>query len=326
MPPKKSSKQPRDTAKLKEVLEDLAVSCIDNLEDDTVTSILPLLKNLQIAHWDYLDNKLKAFPNLPRYKFWPFAEEIQKYSPTVQAVISDWEEAKDVWGQYQGRVSRVKVVFINDEQTHFLTVRTQKSKSVDLPGGKINENEDPLVCAIRECQEEMSINAAPYLSYERYMKHHEKKGTIHHGFVGIGLPMTQVFTAETEGEIGGFVWEPIDKIEEIIGQKPAPSIQCMLVHTKNYLKSTLNLDLTKPQKTQKDPSKEVVPAKPSTPKRKFVKKEKKQHTPAVTSSSKMTFAEKSCCSTKLFFRSIRNSSSFLSEVSLIVLIIYFTNE
>lgn len=84
--------------------------------------------------------------------------------------------------------------------------------SLDLwgfPKGKIEDNEEPHRCAIREVLEETSYDISPFINRNWYVEGDWKNATST-GFTGLyiipNVPMDTQFSSRTEGEIKFFKW------------------------------------------------------------------------------------------------------------------------
>lgn len=91
-----------------------------------------------------------------------------------------------------------------------LLVQTFCSKGLwGFPKGKIEENEEPHHCAIREVLEETSYNISPFINRDWYVEG-EWKNANSIGFTGLfiihNVPMETRFKSTTEGEIKCFKW------------------------------------------------------------------------------------------------------------------------
>lgn len=78
-----------------------------------------------------------------------------------------------------------------------------------FPKGKIEENEHPHQCAIREVDEETGYDISPFINHEWYVQSKWKNGTSS-GFTGMyiipDVPMETHFKPRTEAEIKRWGW------------------------------------------------------------------------------------------------------------------------
>lgn len=93
---------------------------------------------------------------------------------------------------------------------HVLLVQSFCSKGLwGFPKGKIEENEQPYHCAIREVLEETSYDISPHINQNWYIEG-EWKNSSETGFTGLYIiphvPMKLKFKSRTEGEIKFFKW------------------------------------------------------------------------------------------------------------------------
>lgn len=102
------------------------------------------------------------------------------------------------------------IIVANDK---ILIAKRGKTKSLpnlwEFPGGKVEENESPEVCVVREIQEELKINIKVYRNYK----------TVEHSYDFSDIKLIS-FLAEYESgtvkltEHADFKWVAIDELKE----------------------------------------------------------------------------------------------------------------
>ncbi|KAA1088382.1 mRNA-decapping enzyme subunit 2 [Puccinia graminis f. sp. tritici] len=156
---------------LEDVLEDLASRFILNLPIVELSHIERVCFQVEQAHWFYEDFvRPNSLLNLPSYHLKTFTGlffEKCDFLTVDGAPLAGWDPktAYEKFMRYKERVPVCGAIMFNEDATQVLLVRGFKSNSSwSFPRGKINENELPKDCAIREVLEETGFNIEPYLS------------------------------------------------------------------------------------------------------------------------------------------------------------------
>ncbi|POW23347.1 hypothetical protein PSHT_00198 [Puccinia striiformis] len=156
---------------LEDVLEDLASRFILNLPIVELSHIERVCFQVEQAHWFYEDFvRPNSLLNLPSYHLKTFTSlffEQCEFLTVDGAPLAGWDPktAYEKFMRYKERVPVCGAIMFNEDATQVLLVRGFKSNSSwSFPRGKINENELPKDCAIREVLEETGFNIGPYLS------------------------------------------------------------------------------------------------------------------------------------------------------------------
>ncbi|OAV94117.1 hypothetical protein PTTG_04289 [Puccinia triticina 1-1 BBBD Race 1] len=156
---------------LEDVLEDLASRFILNLPIVELSQIERVCFQVEQAHWFYEDFvRPNSLLNLPSYHLKTFTGlffEKCDFLTVDGAPLAGWDPktAYEKFMRYKERVPVCGAIMFNEDATQVLLVRGFKSNSSwSFPRGKINENELPKDCAVREVLEETGFNIEPYLS------------------------------------------------------------------------------------------------------------------------------------------------------------------
>ena len=80
-------------------------------------------------------------------------------------------------------------------------MRNWKGTSWSFPRGKINQNETPFDCAMRETFEETGFNPRAHCKEENVLTLREKQGKSAKMFIAVGVPENTVFDPQTRKEI-----------------------------------------------------------------------------------------------------------------------------
>lgn len=82
-----------------------------------------------------------------------------------------------------------------------------------FPKGKVNEEEPPMVCAIREVREETSFDCTPFIAENDYIER-TISGTKTRLYIVPGVSNAVVFQPMTKKEIKDIRWFPIKDLPE----------------------------------------------------------------------------------------------------------------
>ncbi|KAG0148804.1 hypothetical protein CROQUDRAFT_721469 [Cronartium quercuum f. sp. fusiforme G11] len=156
---------------LEEVLEDLASRFILNLPTVESTQIERVCFQVEQAHWFYEDFvRPNNLLNLPSYNLKAFTKlffDKCHFLRIEGAPLYGWDPqtAYDKFLRYKERVPVCGAIILNSNSTKVLLVKGYKSSSSwSFPRGKINENEQPRDCAIREVLEETGFDISSHMN------------------------------------------------------------------------------------------------------------------------------------------------------------------
>ena len=93
-----------------------------------------------------------------------------------------------------------------------LLVESYNNKKWSFPKGKKKKNEEDIKCAVREVDEECSINIVPYLDPDKvYVKNHERfhPTTL---FFALNVPDDREFYPKFEMEVSDYKWWSIEEL------------------------------------------------------------------------------------------------------------------
>lgn len=116
----------------------------------------------------------------------------------------------DEWKRYKLSVPTYGAILVSADLNHVLLVQSFWAKSSwGFPKGKVNENEDPVRCAVREVFEETGFDTSHLISptdfFESIFNYQFTRL-----YVVAGVPMDAKFVPRTRNEIKSCEWFPID--------------------------------------------------------------------------------------------------------------------
>uniref|UniRef100_A0A915DZR7 mRNA-decapping enzyme 2 n=1 Tax=Ditylenchus dipsaci TaxID=166011 RepID=A0A915DZR7_9BILA len=144
------------------ILNDLLFRFLINMRQSDKNDILNVCAEIEQAHWFYIDFYCygNSYPDCIRIEFREFARQVfyewhflRKWRKKTEGVI-------DQFLSYKGSVPTYGVIMLDSTLTEVLLVQGYSSScSWGFPKGKLNANELPIECAIRETFEETGYDA-----------------------------------------------------------------------------------------------------------------------------------------------------------------------
>ncbi|KAJ8965068.1 hypothetical protein NQ314_004469 [Rhamnusium bicolor] len=130
---------------------------------------------------------------------------LKRESHKLNQILKEWKE-------YKQSVPTYGAIIISENMSHVLLVQSYWAKSSwGFPKGKVNEEEDPAHCAIREVLEETGFDISNFLDPEEYLE-----STINDQLVRLyvikNIPMSTKFCPKTRCEIKSCSWFAISDL------------------------------------------------------------------------------------------------------------------
>lgn len=193
-------------------LDDLCVRFIINLPQDDLSSVERICFAVEEAQWYYEDFIRPLDPSLPSMSLRTFCIRIFAHCPLLSSFSQgDHMQAFEQFLQYKLRIPVRGAIMLNEAMDSVLLVKGwKKGANWSFPRGKINKDEDDLICAIREVYEETGydLDAAGLVPADRNVKYIDL--TIRDQdlrlYVFRGVPMDTHFEPKTRKEISKIQW------------------------------------------------------------------------------------------------------------------------
>lgn len=177
-----------------------------------------LMFEVEKAFWFYLDFWREHDASLPPLNMRDFSKRLFCHCAMLQPYAVNVDIILAQWNNYKREVPTYGAVILDESLSKVLLVRGWNSKSWGWPKGKVNKNEDHLLCAAREVQEEVGVDVSGYLSYDRVIS--LKVGeVVMKLFVAPGVPENTYFETQTRKEISEIKWFPIKTLRSENGPK-----------------------------------------------------------------------------------------------------------
>lgn len=134
-----------------DILDDLSSRFIINapMEEQEVPVRLCFL--IEAAHWFYIDFYCAENASLKSCGMKEFAGQIVRHISYLNHLLGDLDIILEEWRFYKSSVPTYGAIVLNNDLSKVLLVQSYFAKaSWGFPKGKVNEEEDPRHCAIRE--------------------------------------------------------------------------------------------------------------------------------------------------------------------------------
>lgn len=206
-------------------LDDLCVRFIVNLPQEELQAPERICFQIEEAQWFYEDFIRPLDPSLPSLALADFSSRILKHCPLTSGYSDELhQQAFRNFMNYKTRVPVRGALMLNEDMDKILLVKGWKKNATwSFPRGKINKDEDDLVCAIREVWEETGydIEKAGLVPTDRNV--HSIDVTMREQnlkmFVFRGVPLDTSFETQTRKEIGKIGWFPLKDLPTFNNKK-----------------------------------------------------------------------------------------------------------
>jgi len=199
-----------------EILDDLGSRFIINLPEDQRKDLIRICFQIEIAHWFYIDeyvsNKEKANSYQPRLRqCWlrEFAEHMFRHIGFLRVHADNVDQILEDFKAYKLAVPTYGGIILNEDLSKVLLVLGYWSRtSWGFPKGKVNEDEPPHLCAVREVLEETGYDMSAKIDPDEYILK-EISGQRCCLYMIPGVPEDTQFAPRTQREIRDIQWFPI---------------------------------------------------------------------------------------------------------------------
>ncbi|XP_020295379.1 m7GpppN-mRNA hydrolase isoform X2 [Pseudomyrmex gracilis] len=155
-----------------DILDDLSSRFIINVPEEERKDLVRICFQIELAHWFYLDFYCtEENPKLKSCNFKEFATHIFQHIPFLKPHVQYIDAVLDQWREYKQNVPTFGAIVLNEDMTKVLLVQSYWAKhSWSFPKGKVNEDEEPYLCAIREVLEETGFDISNLIDKNEYIE------------------------------------------------------------------------------------------------------------------------------------------------------------
>ncbi|KAB5543638.1 hypothetical protein PHYPO_G00081580 [Pangasianodon hypophthalmus] len=194
------------------VLDDLCSRFILHIPSEERDNAIRVCFQIELAHWFYLDFYVQNTPGLPQCGIRDFAKAVFNHCPFLLPQGEDVQKVLDQWKEYKMGVPTYGAIILDETLDNVLLVQGYLAKSGwGFPKGKVNEDEAPHDCAVREVLEETGFDIRDRICKDTFI---EQKITdqLARLYIIPGVPKETKFNPKTRKEIRNIEWFPVDKL------------------------------------------------------------------------------------------------------------------
>ena len=193
-----------------DILYDLISRFIINIPEDERKNMVRICFQIEIAHWFYLDFYCtEENPHLKACSMKEFTSLILKHIPDMQHHLKNVDSILTQWREYKRAVPTYGAIVLDQDLTHVLLVQSYLAKSSwGFPKGKVNEEEPPAKCAVREVFEETGFDISGLIDDKEYIEI-TWNDQVTRLYLIAGVDRSTVFRPRTRMEIKAVEWFPL---------------------------------------------------------------------------------------------------------------------
>ncbi|XP_032425144.1 m7GpppN-mRNA hydrolase isoform X1 [Xiphophorus hellerii] len=194
------------------VLDDLCSRFILHIPSEERDNAIRVCFQIELAHWFYLDFCIQNTPGAPQCGIRDFAKAVFHHCPFLLPHGEDVQKVLEEWKEYKMGVPTYGAIILDESLENALLVQGYLAKSGwGFPKGKVNEDEAPHDCAVREVLEETGFDIKNRICKDVYI---EQKITdqLVRLYIIPGVSKDTKFNPKTRKEIRNIEWFPIEKL------------------------------------------------------------------------------------------------------------------
>jgi mRNA-decapping enzyme subunit 2 len=196
-----------------DILDDLASRFIINVPEEVRSNFIRICFQVELAHWFYLD----FYCGVPPYYATQcgikhFALQLFNHVPFLTPHVEKLPEILNEFNQYKRNVPTYGAILMNSDLDKVLLVQSYWAKSSwGFPKGKVNESEEPIICAIREVYEETGYDITKLIKADMYIERelHDQTTRL---YIVQNVPTETVFAPRTRMEIKSCEWFSLEHL------------------------------------------------------------------------------------------------------------------
>ncbi|CAH0399590.1 unnamed protein product [Chilo suppressalis] len=192
-----------------DILDDLCSRFIINLPPEDRGNLVRICFQIELAHWFYLDYYCTDETKLNPCGIREFAAHIFQHVPQLREHIGSLDAVLGNWREYKQTVPTYGAILLDTDLTHVLLVQSYWTKaSWGFPKGKVNEDEEPWKCAVREVLEETGFDISKLINKNDYIEAMIHEQIVRLYIIGY-IPRNTKFQPRTRNEIKACEWFPL---------------------------------------------------------------------------------------------------------------------
>lgn len=145
---------------------------IINVPEEERKDLVRICFQIELAHWFYLDFYcVEENTKLKSCGMKEFVTHIFQHIPFLKPHLTNIDSIIEQWREYKQNVPTFGAIVLNEDMTKVLLVQSYWAKSSwGFPKGKVNEDEDPSHCAVREVLEETGFDISNLIDKNEYIE------------------------------------------------------------------------------------------------------------------------------------------------------------
>nr|XP_057913254.1 m7GpppN-mRNA hydrolase [Doryrhamphus excisus] len=194
------------------LLDDLCSRFILHIPSEERDNAIRVCFQIELAHWFYLDFCIPNTPSAPHCGIRDFAKAVFQHCPFLLPNGEDVQKVLEQWKEYKMGVPTYGAIILDESLENALLVQGYLAKSGwGFPKGKVNEDEAPHDCAVREVLEETGFDIKNRICKDMYI---EQKITdqLVRLYIIPGVSKDTKFNPKTRKEIRNIEWFPLEKL------------------------------------------------------------------------------------------------------------------
>ncbi|XP_053984791.1 m7GpppN-mRNA hydrolase [Hylaeus volcanicus] len=190
-----------------DILDDLSSRFIINVPEEERKDLVRICFQIELAHWFYLDFYCTdENPKLRQCSMREFATHIFFHVPFLKPHVAKIDSILEQWREYKQNVPTFGAIVLNEDLTKVLLVQSYWAKSSwSFPKGKVNEDEDPSHCAVREVLEETGFDISNLINENEYIESVINEQLVRL-YIICGVQKDTKFQPKTRKEIKNVEW------------------------------------------------------------------------------------------------------------------------
>ncbi|XP_072439909.1 m7GpppN-mRNA hydrolase isoform X1 [Chiloscyllium punctatum] len=194
------------------VLDDLCSRFILHIPSEERDNAIRVCFQIELAHWFYLDFYLQNTPGLPQCGIRDFAKSVFNHCSFLLRKGDDVEKILDEWKEYKMGVPTYGAIILDEALENVLLVQGYLAKSGwGFPKGKVNKEEAPHDCAVREVLEETGFDIRDRICKDDFIEQ-RINDQLARLYIIPGVPKDTKFNPKTRREIRNIEWFSIEKL------------------------------------------------------------------------------------------------------------------
>ncbi|RWS22036.1 m7GpppN-mRNA hydrolase-like protein [Leptotrombidium deliense] len=204
-----------------DILDDISSRFIINIPADERDDVIRLMFQIELGHWFYIDFHCALRNDLPKLNLRAFCVTLFNHVPFLKKHAKDLDKVMDKWKSYKLNVPTYGAIILDESLEYVLMVQGFWAKSSwGFPKGKVNKEEDPVVCAVREVREETGFDCSSLVDENEYIEL-KIRDTLQRLYIVHGVNKDTNFQPQTRHEIRSIEWFAIKDLPSHKGERNA---------------------------------------------------------------------------------------------------------